>query len=560
MKIKKSLPVLLVTSLITACSGNVNHITVPDSKNGSLVNISGNPDPILTKQDLADFDKEYSFATKKLTGSYMKRKIDKWLDKEHGGLHPDGPKLLKEIAYARHKNEDLFCSLLVDDHSLKDDIEIINEISDREAMDTGFDAFINECIPPFIGEFPVNSFTTGEQNKISLAMDSAGDFVIAWQSDSAHDGDGNGVFAKRYNRRGEIQPPTGCGTVSFPNCDSITGEFQVNTYTTGNQNIPAVAMDSDGDFVIIWGGNKPQNGGYGIYAQRYNKSGDPIDSEFQVNTYTESYNGEPKLAMDSDGDFVISFVSYHYNGEGDGIYARSYNNSGIASAPEFQINTYTTGYQGEPSIAMDSDGDFVISWSSYKSAADNRYGINARRYNSSGIAQGSEFQVNTFTTNSQISSTVAMDSTGKFVIAWDSYGQDSQVDGVGSGIFAQMYTSNGNLFGTEFQVNTHEPSDQRQPSAAMDSDGDFIISWARRFEDGGYWGIYAQRYNKNGEKITTGGNNEFHINTTLAGNQLNPIVAMDSSGDFVAAWRSNLQDGSAYGVFGQRYNNNGIPQ
>src|SRR5687767_9530204 len=32
----------------------------------------------------------------------------------------------------------------------------------------------------------------------------------------------------------------------------IGSQFQVNTYTTNWQNLPAVAMDGDGDFVVAW--------------------------------------------------------------------------------------------------------------------------------------------------------------------------------------------------------------------------------------------------------------------------------------------------------------------
>ena len=32
---------------------------------------------------------------------------------------------------------------------------------------------------------------------------------------------------------------------------------------------------------------------------------------------------------------------------------------------EFQVNTYTTSYQRNPSVAMDADRNFVVVWDSY---------------------------------------------------------------------------------------------------------------------------------------------------------------------------------------------------
>ena len=186
-------------------------------------------------------------------------------------------------------------------------------------------------------------------------------------------------------------------------------------------------MDNDGNFVIAW--QSIQDGDfYGIYAQRYNALGVAQGSEFQVNTYTTNYQGEPSIAMDSDGDFVITWQSRYQDGSNNGIYAQRYNASGVAQGSEFQVNTYTTSLQNSSRIAMDSDGDFVIAWQSIQDG--DFYGIYAQRYNASGIAQGSEFQVNTYTTHGQSIPSIAMDSDGDFVIAWGSKDQDGSSYGV----------------------------------------------------------------------------------------------------------------------------------
>jgi hypothetical protein len=46
---------------------------------------------------------------------------------------------------------------------------------------------------------------------------------------------------------------------------------------------------------------------------------------------------------------------------------------------------------------------------------------------------------------------------------------------------------------------------------------------------------------------------EFRINTYTTGGQILSAVASDSSGNFVVVWESYIQDGSDWGVFGQRY-------
>ncbi|MBX9852718.1 MAG: cadherin domain-containing protein [Cytophagaceae bacterium] len=380
---------------------------------------------------------------------------------------------------------------------------------------------------PLGSEFRVNTYTTDGQVNPAIALDSAGDFVITWQ-DYIQDGSYSGIYAQRYNAAGVAQG----------------SEFRVNTYTVSTQRNPAIAMDNDGDFVIAWESFDQDGSSFGIYAQRYNAAGVAQGSEFRVNTYTTNTQSLPSIAMDSDGDFVITWNDYVQDRSYYGIFAQRYNALGLAQGGEFQVNTFTTDQQLSPSIAMDSDGNFVIAWNSYSQDGDN-YGIYAQRYDAAGVAQGSEFRVNTYTTNKQSFSSIAMDSDGDFVIAWNSYTQD----GDSYGIYAQRYDAAGVAQGSEFRVNTYTTAHQIRSSVAMDNNGDFVISWQTYGQDGDYYGIYAKQFNAAGSPQGL----EFQVNTFTTDNQGYPFIAMDRDGDFTVVWQSFSQDGSGYGVFAQRF-------
>ncbi|MFN6478681.1 beta strand repeat-containing protein [Nostoc sp. DedQUE07] len=324
-------------------------------------------------------------------------------------------------------------------------------------------------------------------------------------------------------------------------------EFKVNTFTTSNQYDSVVAMDADGDFIISWTSDGQDVSGSGIYAQRYNRTGVAVGGTFQVNTNTSGNQLNSTVAIDADGDFVISWQSQ--DASGSGIYAQRYNSSGAAIGGEFQVNTSTNNEQVNPTVAMDTNGNFVVSWQS--SGQDGSgYGVYAQRYNSSGAAVGTEFKVNTQTGNSQYNPTIAMDADGDFVISWQSYYQDGSY----LGIYAQRYNSAGAAIGGEFLVNTHTNSFQSNPTVAMDGTGDFVISWQSYGQDGSGYGIYAQRYTSAGAAIGA----EFKVNTYTNGNQINPTIAMDADGDFIISWTSNGQDGSGEGIYAQRYNSSGV--
>lgn len=292
--------------------------------------------------------------------------------------------------------------------------------------------------------------------------------------------------------------------------------------------------------------NSTQDGSSdGIYAQRFSSAGSPLGSEFQINTYTFSSQALPAIAFSPvSGDFVVTWISYEQDGNSSGIYARRYNSSGAAQSGEFQVNTYTTGLQTLPAIAFSPiSGEFVVTWMSSGQDGSNN-GIYAQRYDSSGVAQGGEFQVNTYTTDSQSLPAIAYSPSGEFVVTWNSVGQD----GNANGIYAQRFSSTGSRMGSEFQVNTFTTSFQISPAIAYSPSGEFVVAWASN-QDGSLDGIYAQRFSSTGSLIGS----EFQVNTTTTDAQTVPAIAFNSSNEFVVTWESNGQDQSGFGVYAQRF-------
>ncbi|MEZ6069728.1 MAG: trypsin-like serine protease [Pirellulales bacterium] len=175
-------------------------------------------------------------------------------------------------------------------------------------------------------ESRVNSTVPGNQATESpqtIAGDADGDFAIVWTSDG-QDGDGLGVFAQLYNADRTPRGP----------------EFQVNSTTAGDQDYPSIAMDSDGDFVVTWTSFNDETL-WDIYAQRYDSGGNPIGDEFLVNTETESIQRYSTVALDNDGDFVITWQSYGQDESGYGVYAQRYSREGyrVGGANEIQLLT-----------------------------------------------------------------------------------------------------------------------------------------------------------------------------------------------------------------------------
>src|SRR5262249_9194053 len=151
-------------------------------------------------------------------------------------------------------------------------------------------------------------------------------------------------------------------------------ETRTNTFTTGRQSQPVVAADAAGDFVVAWQ-SYGQDGSYeGVYAQHYSADGIPLGGEFRVNAYTTSNQWEPAVGMDAAGDFVIAWASFGQDGSDYGVFARRYSAAGAPLGGEFLVNSYTNSRQHLPSVAMDAAGDFVVAWTGY-GRDGNGYGV-----------------------------------------------------------------------------------------------------------------------------------------------------------------------------------------
>jgi hypothetical protein len=325
-------------------------------------------------------------------------------------------------------------------------------------------------------------------------------------------------------------------------------EFQINTQTVGAQRSPAVAMDADGDFVVVWVGD--DGSASGVFAQRFTSSGSALAAEFQVNSYTDSHQRYARIAMAPAGSFVVVWESLGQDGFNHGVFGARFDNSGTPVGAEFQVNGFTGNDQRNPAVGIGTDGSFVVSWDS-QNQDGNGQGTFAARFDAVGVRVASEFQVNVYTNNNQNFPDLAVDPEGRFVVVWQSVGQD----GDNTGSFARRFDSSGTGLGGEFQVNQYTTQAQSNGRVALDADGDIAVTWTS-MQDGGANGIFARRYSDDGVALGP----EFQVNTYTFALQTRSVVAFDGNGGFVIAWADATKDGSLFGVFARRFDAAGIAE
>jgi hypothetical protein len=354
---------------------------------------------------------------------------------------------------------------------------------------------------------------------------------------------------------------------------AVGDEFQLNAYT-GNSSHPEVVPLPSGGFFVAWRRivSPPPTG---IFARILAADGTPIgqQNELQVNAYT--YTADPAVAVDGEGEVVVSWARLGATGPETGIFARRFDSLGHARGAEFQVNVRTSSHERFSSVAAAPHSGFLVVWSSGDDPG-NAGDILARRYDGKGQPAGDVLQVNVFTASTGSGAAVVARTDGSFVVVWangdereivarvvdregHAAGAELQVStsqgpnfspslttGPGDGfavvwvgaldqILARRFDNSGNAIGSELQISTYTGGDVRRPDIAADSAGNFLVAWTNQADAyPEYADVLARRFDSTGLPLGT----EFIVNTHTYLFQGRPAVAAQPDGEFLVVWES----------------------
>lgn len=166
------------------------------------------------------------------------------------------------------------------------------------------------------------------------------------------------------------------------------------------------------------------------------------------------------------------------------------------------------------------------------------------------VAGMAEQHVNQTTSDYQLNQSIAALADGGWLVTWQSYAQD----GSGYGVYQQRYGADGRAVGGETRVNATTASSQDTPVVTGLADGGWLVCWTSYDQDGSATGLYQQRYNSAGETVGA----EQQVNNQVEDYQLNASVTSLTDGGWLVCWESYAQDGSGYGVYQQRFTADGL--
>ena len=170
-------------------------------------------------------------------------------------------------------------------------------------------------------------------------------------------------------------------------------------------------------------------------------------------------------------------------------------------------------------MAIDSKGDFVVSWQATQPNGNTF--ILAQKFNPSGNAVGGVVQV-AVGTFAQTQAHVAMDANGDFVVSYTRDTNNNNPD-----IFAKIYNVNEQLVNVVSVATTSFA--ETNSSVAETPDGRIYVAYQVASESGGNLDSQLKEFTPTGALLET---------RVIALNAENPSVSADNFGNAVVAWES----------------------
>ena len=412
------------------------------------------------------------------------------------------------------------------------------------------------------GEITIDSAVSGVQSSPDITYLDDGGYVIVWEEVN-----GSSYNGAEYNNETErIEWATRINHDIFAQRFDKDGEpvgeaIQVNTFTTRDQHDANVTVLSNGRYLVTWTSDDDylnvdnyDNASRYIKGRIYDENNNPVCNEFIVSR--AEY--DPIIGL-PDGGFIVTWsADARYNntdqgaidnpiyqdvndGSEYGIFGQRFDAYGNKVGESFQINTYTSADQIDSDIALDSNGNILITWQS-ENQDGSSYGIYTQKFEltSSGVTKiGSEVQVNTTTSGAQTDPEITALPNGKAIITWEN----------GTDIYAQILGDNGSKIGSEIKV-TSNVSVESNPVVTSISTG-FIITW--QSNESGNNDIFTQQFDINGVKV----GDAIKVNTTVMAEQVEPTITTLSDGGYIIAWQNgDIISAQRFNVDGSKYKTN----
>lgn len=296
----------------------------------------------------------------------------------------------------------------------------------------------------------------------------------------------------------------------------------------------------------------------------------PLGNEYAIAGTLPGDQVHAQLALNATGGLLV-WQDNQTDEDGLGISAQRLDNTLSGTMAPFRINQIGAGDQENPQVALLQSGGAVVVW---QGGVQGYQKIFARFLSLANTFATDDILVNSYTGNQQINPVVTALPDGNVMVAWSSYGQDGDLQG----IFARRLSPSGAMLEpAEFQVNQFTNFNQRNPALAALNNGNIAFAWVSEQERFAMTGlssavpfrvagqprssqtvdIYARLYQSTGAPVTGEVLLDDATNVLCA----NPSICSLPNGGFVAAWsqKNVMLNANSWDIYARAFDATGAP-
>lgn len=384
--------------------------------------------------------------------------------------------------------------------------------------------FIREYRDGIWGE-PFSFDALNDASYPEISMDDKGDAIVAW---FVKEGDNYYIYKSEYRKRT-------WGTPVIVSENAADADLFPR---------PGVAMDNNGNAIIVWIEATSETGDEVYFTEFRNESwstpaslsGDITPIQANHRYYT------PSVAMDDNGNVIV--VWWLLDGSYNDIYRREYrNNSWGISVRTGQLDNNNENYSFFPVVSMNNQEDSVIAWEHYNTWDDRQnYQIFTLNYHLHeddigwwGSPSSHSDNINPDLPNSVAKTIdVAMDDNGDIIIVWCHKDSEDSLR-----IYKSEYR-NGQWINPSSQSDFVNPSGtdanySYPPKVAMDDHGNAIIVW-NQYDETGLMQIFKSEYRQGAWSNPSSPSDNISPEGIEFTDAFNPYVKMNNNGNAIIVW------------------------
>lgn len=336
--------------------------------------------------------------------------------------------------------------------------------------------------------------------------------------------------------------------------DLELSNFWINLESNGWQGRPSILALAEGGFIVSWTTFIDEDNRFSYVI--YDQNGMPTISNVDLDAAIDPLESDNSFFQMSNGSLVKIWASNQQSDSKFQHLKNDYALFGVVQEIDGSIlRTFEFGSQGSvdqinPTLAPLGSGMFVTVWEAPDGSGS---GVFGQILDSDGVNQTDVFQVNSYTQDHQVGPTIAALKNGNIVVVWSSRSQD----GDRSGVYAQVLDVAGGKLGPETRINSETFASQFNPAVTQLNDGGFAVAYVSE-NASDQWGtfttgVYLKLFDVSGAQI----DDEIRVNSSNIGNQREAKIAVLESGEFVVVWSSDSQSTDP-GIFYQLFNSQGV--